>query len=393
MRDDSILLVIEFKEDAGWLGGSIYIDNLIAALSLLPVCEQPRVHVRFLSSPCTAMAKRLRGHAVVAPTYSGRLASLAVLARRAVRSAKRHMPLLRYLDTMGRCRLFFPEFDTRQSWRRRLFWIPDFQHHHLPQMFSEEDIVRRTQNYRAIADSEGYLLLSSRSALQDFQRFYPGARVVPRVWSFCSSTDMSRTDGDWHAVLRRFDLPEKFLYVANQFWEHKDHRTVVYALGLLRQRGLQIPLVCTGRENDHRNPGYFSELKRLVVELGLEQQVNFLGVLARDEQVQLFRCAAAIVQPSRFEGWSTVIEDAKALGRPVIASNLDVHLEQLDATPNSRFFAVNDARALADVIEKAWPKLKAGPELRAEESASVQASQCRLSSARQFISIAREALA
>ena len=36
-----------------------------------------------------------------------------------------------------------------------------------------------------------------------------------------------------------------------------------------------------------------------------------------------------VIQPSKFEGWSTVIEDAKTMQKLVLASNLDVHLEQL----------------------------------------------------------------
>ena len=37
----------------------------------------------------------------------------------------------------------------------------------------------------------------------------------------------------------------------------------------------------------------------------------------------------AIVQPSLFEGWSTVVEDAKALNKLLIVSNIEVHKEQL----------------------------------------------------------------
>ena len=39
--------------------------------------------------------------------------------------------------------------------------------------------------------------------------------------------------------------------------------------------------------------------------------------------------AKAIIQPSLFEGWSTVIEDARSLQVPVIATDLTVNIEQL----------------------------------------------------------------
>ncbi|MCK4990044.1 MAG: hypothetical protein KAS29_06140, partial [Bacteroidales bacterium] len=37
----------------------------------------------------------------------------------------------------------------------------------------------------------------------------------------------------------------------------------------------------------------------------------------------------AVLQPSLFEGWSTVIEDARSLQVPVVASSLAVNQEQL----------------------------------------------------------------
>ena len=54
-----------------------------------------------------------------------------------------------------------------------------------------------------------------------------------------------------------------------------------------------------------------------------------LGVISRADQLQLMRHSQAVVQPSLFEGWSTVIEDARSLQVPVLASNLAVNQEQL----------------------------------------------------------------
>jgi hypothetical protein len=39
--------------------------------------------------------------------------------------------------------------------------------------------------------------------------------------------------------------------------------------------------------------------------------------------------ALAIIQPSLFEGWSTVVEDVKAMNQHIIVSDLNVHRDQL----------------------------------------------------------------
>jgi glycosyltransferase involved in cell wall biosynthesis len=72
--------------------------------------------------------------------------------------------------------------------------------------------------------------------------------------------------------------------------------------------------------------------------------------MPRDEQLLLMKLAQAVIQPSFFEGWSTVIEDAMALNVPVIASNLDVNIEQLQE--KGIYFNPNDANELVKVIKE-----------------------------------------
>jgi glycosyltransferase involved in cell wall biosynthesis len=381
-------LAIEFFEDPHWLGGSLYVDSLLAALSTLPAGSCPPVRIRWLSSPDTPLARRLAAHPVVrAERRQGRL---AITLRRGCRALTRRVPRLgRWLDPAGPD-LHFPVFDARQPWRRNLYWIPDFQPHHLPALFTPQELQLRMEAFAGIASARGVLLLSSQSALADFRRFYPQAVVTPRVWSFCSG--ITPVAGDAQQVLQRHGLPDRFVYLANQFWKHKDHATVIEALRLLRARGLQIPLVCTGLQQDRRDPGHMPALLQAIAAGGLSGQVHLLGMVPREAQVQLFRQAVAVLQPSRFEGWSTVIEDAKALGRPVIASDLPVHREQLVAQPSARLVPVGDLAAWAEALAAAWEALPAGPDLHGERAALARRDAMRRSSAEQFIRIIDEAL-
>jgi glycosyltransferase involved in cell wall biosynthesis len=287
--------------------------------------------------------------------------------------------------------LFFPSFDARWSRRRNLYWIPDFQPHYLPELFDSAEISLRMQSYNEIANSQGVLLLSSNAALADFRRFYPNATVAPRVWSFCSSIEPGAADV-CNKILSRFGLPEKFLYIANQFWRHKDHVTALEALRILLDRGMEIPLVCTGLQHDRRDPAYFEDLVKTLNRQGLQYQVRFLGVVPREEQIQVFRAAAAVLQPSRFEGWSTVIEDAKALGRPIIASDIAVHREQLSGVAGAHLFRTSDPVDLSQLIATIWPDLQRGPIPMSEKLAGEQRDTMRLDTAHQFVAIVDEAI-
>jgi glycosyltransferase involved in cell wall biosynthesis len=379
-------LALEFAEDADWLGGAIYLENLLAALSALPPGQRPTVRLNVLGSPATPMAARLRSYPVVAgPSGNTAAGLLRARARRLHRALVRRWPLLGRFSGAPDTVVYFPAFDARQSWRRNLYWIPDFQPLHLPELFTPAELAARRRSFAEIAAARGILLLSSASALADFHRFYPDARVEPRVWSFCSSIEAGPL-AELPALRQRYGLPEKFLYIANQFWRHKDHGTAFGALKRLREQGLSVPLVCTGLQSDRRDAGYFAELMNT---LGLHtgQPVQLLGVIPRADQIQVLRCAAAVIQPSRFEGWSTVIEDAKALGRPVIASDIAVHGEQLAGCAGSRLFRTGDAAALAAAIAELWPALRPGPDVAGEQRAAARRDARRLESAAGFLAI------
>jgi glycosyltransferase involved in cell wall biosynthesis len=64
----------------------------------------------------------------------------------------------------------------------------------------------------------------------------------------------------------------------------------------------------------------------------------------------LLRVSTALINPSRFEGWSTTVEEAKAFGVPMILSDLDVHREQTGGT--ARYFRTDDPAALADHLAR-----------------------------------------
>ena len=77
------------------------------------------------------------------------------------------------------------------------------------------------------------------------------------------------------------------------------------------------------------------------------------------DQIQLMRRCLAVIQPSRFEGWSTVVEDARTMGKPMIISDFPVHLEQ--NPPYSYFFSQGNPQGLAAVLQKVTTKLEPGP--------------------------------
>ena len=76
--------------------------------------------------------------------------------------------------------------------------------------------------------------------------------------------------------------------------------------------------------------------------------VDNLGLIERREQIVIMKNAHFLIQPSLFEGWGTVVEDAKVLDKTIILSDIEVHREQKNH--KCVLFNPYDAGELAELI-------------------------------------------
>lgn len=231
-------------------------------------------------------------------------------------------------------------------------WFPDFQHVRLPQLFSRSARLRRDLGFRVQIASGRSILLSSESALRDYRASYPGRFNSVFVARFATEPSPRLLTADVAAVLGQYSLPRKILYLPNQFWRHKNHQVVIDALTVLKKRGVNVVVAASGSGVDPREPGHFADMMNQVRGRGLEASFRYLGMIPLDHVYALMRVAIALINPSRFEGWSSTVEEAKSFGVPLILSDIDVHREQAEA--GARFFGVDDASALASHLSEVW---------------------------------------
>jgi glycosyltransferase involved in cell wall biosynthesis len=365
-----------------WMGGANYVRNLAAAVRAAePATPLTWICGAGLSAEWREVSPRVE---VPAPTrwnrWLGTSRSRAGFRRRLAEAGIDFVYPLTY-DNFYNLGLRFPLGSALKglAWAG---WIPDFQHRYLPHLFSEQELKWRDAQMARLAEEAPRVVLSSRSALADFQRFFPAHAGKATLLAFrVAPTDLTDltdlTD----------DVPARFFLVCNQFWKHKNHQVVFEALRILRSRGVQPLVLCTGALEDYRGDEYVRSLRALLDEPGLGAQVQLLGLVSRERLVSLMRRALAVIQPSLFEGWSTVVEDARMLGRPCLLSDLPVHREQ--DPPGARFFPAESAEALAGLIAEVWEHGTPGPDLAAEAAARETACAQQLAFGREFLELAR----
>ncbi len=324
---------LRYRDKDAWVGGIYYVRNLVRALGLLPAARRPRLIVIGGDAEGLADLRKATGYSDLRRVSRSRL------------SRAPRLPIGRGGEDEIDVILLGAPPGLED---RAVQWIPDFQEHRFPQFFPPEELESRLRSNQDRLSSSRHLMVSSRDVAEDVTRYYGHFDLQTHVVRFASFTDPDLQPTDARDVRQRHALAGRYFICSNQFWRHKNHAVVLRALSEAREDPGAPPMVFTGLEEDYRDPAYGPSVRALAAELGVEDRVRFLGFLPRGDQLALIAGAVAVVQPSLCEGWSTVVEDAKALGRHVLASDIAVHREQLDAGVD--LFEAEDHRQLARLL-------------------------------------------
>ncbi|MGY4383045.1 glycosyltransferase involved in cell wall biosynthesis [Pedobacter sp. UYP24] len=338
-----------YRHNDNWIGGTYYILNIIRSLKLLDDQSKPELVIFYgLGSPIDLIEE------IQYPFISYKSLELGSnLIKRVINK------IFQKIKGKTIFKLKLPENISENVYplkpnisdsgvKNAYYWIPDFQELYYPEFFSKYELRFRNQSYLDLLNQRSNIVFSSVNASNDFDIFFPGNVNKKKVLNFASFIGEDYKALDVKKLVDKFNISDKYLIVSNQFWKHKNHKVVLEALKLLKNQVGDLQVVFTGKEYDHRNPDFVNQLKTFIEESGITNMVKFLGFIDRDEQLALMDSSVAVIQPSLFEGWSTVIEDAKVLNHFVLVSDIALHREQIK--DNCLFFDPNDPVDLASKI-------------------------------------------
>lgn len=159
-------------------------------------------------------------------------------------------------------------------------------------------------------------------------------------------------DPEWILEPMRRDVPKETLQVlaVGNLIPVKDHATVIRAFAKL-EKSLPLRLVIAGDGPDEL------KLKRIVSELGIDDQVIFTGRLVRKELLLEFDRSCCVVLPSLFETFGVVLIEALLRGVPVIASRCGGP-ECIVNQTNGVLVEPEDESGLTDAISKVIANLE-----------------------------------
>lgn len=206
--------------------------------------------------------------------------------------------------------------------------IWDLQHRlqpYFPELQKNKEWIKREKLYNKILKPASFIITGTERGKKEIIHFYNIAEERVRVIPFPTPDFVINPPESTKDVLKKYEIAEKYIYYPAQFWAHKNHFTLLMALNILKKEYLlDLTLVLSGSDK-----GNLNYIKKKTIELGLEEQVRFLGFVPLDSVVELYKKAFALVFPSYFGPDNIPPLEAFALGCPVIAANVPGSEEQL----------------------------------------------------------------
>lgn len=150
---------------------------------------------------------------------------------------------------------------------------------------------------------------------------------------------------------KQYDLNNKFIVsVVGRVTQLKDIETFIKAITKLKR---QIPnikaLIVGGVQKDKQS--YFQDLKKLVKELELEDEVIFTG--SQNNIAEIYALSDVVVSSSKKpESFGRSVAEAIAMNTPVVATNHGGVKDIIIDGVNGYFFEVEDSKDLANKIIK-----------------------------------------
>ncbi len=227
----------------------------------------------------------------------------------------------------------------------------DLQHRlqaYFPEVSIDGQWDGRENSYSKTIKRATYIITGTNIGKAEVEKFYqvPSERI--KVIPFFVPQLGMETEQQENEVLKKYNLPNQYLFYPAQFWPHKNHINLLLAIKILKEKdGFKIPLVLVG--SDKGNLGYVQDK---IKELQLSKQVYFLGFVPQEDMASLYTNAFALTFMSFFGPDNLPPLEAMSLGCPVIASKVSGSEEQLGN--DALLVNPKDPQEIAEAIKTLW---------------------------------------
>jgi glycosyltransferase involved in cell wall biosynthesis len=192
--------------------------------------------------------------------------------------------------------------------------------------FTEPEAIRplprlyRRMNYPRSARAADAIIINSESLRSEIKRYLDvDERKLKLIYEAVDHDLFRPGDTDEaRAIVASHGVTKPFVLFVSSLWPYKNCDGLLRAWAVARSelQGRQLAIVGAGRDEK-----YLASLESLATELGITEDVVFVGGVPLERTVSFYRAADLFVYPSLNETFGLPILEAMACGCPVVTSD------------------------------------------------------------------------
>ena len=208
---------------------------------------------------------------------------------------------------------------------KSIFTIHDLTIIQHPELHSNIDSWYWKNIQPAMAKAADAIVTVSKNAAEDLHNIYN----IPlnKITVVYNTSQFSDVDEDWtkdtdteNTVLKKYSLTEKYLLYVGIIALKKNLKTIIKAYDQMKGKEYNPPqLILIGPKYPESDG---SSVFSIIKELGLDNEIRYLGRVPKQELYYVFKNATIFLFPSIHEGFGIPCLEAMELGVPLIASNV-----------------------------------------------------------------------
>lgn len=236
--------------------------------------------------------------------------------------------------------------------RSTVLTVHDLIFERYPQHHKLTNRLFLTVGMRLFVHAANHIIAVSQQTKRDLIELYqtPPAKITV-VYQGIDPTFAPAATADVQRVREKYTLcrpdgaARPYLLMVGTLEPRKNHVTAMRALARLKAAGLPHCLLIAGGEG-----WLFAPSQAQVAALGLVDDVHFTGYVPAADLPALYSGAAAVLQPTLYEGFGFPVLEAMACGAPVVCSNSSSLPEAAGAA--ALLITPTDDEALAAAIQR-----------------------------------------
>jgi glycosyltransferase involved in cell wall biosynthesis len=241
---------------------------------------------------------------------------------------KKMIPLNRALEKNKIDLLYFVEPNFQPVVVPYIASVWDIAHLHVPffpEMHTNEEWEKREVMYQRYLRKASFVIASTYGSKDLISESYTVPAEKIKVIRSPIPQAFFNSKGKGADMHKKYNLPENYFLYPAQLWAHKNHYAIIQALKRINdvyKKKVHVAFVGS-------NKGNKDYLQAQAKELGVNEQVHFLGFVPTQDLIDLYKQSIGALYMTFVNAEGLPVAEAFVLGTPVISSNITALKDQV----------------------------------------------------------------